>query len=406
MISFKRIKSATANLKKHFSTKLRKRILVLTVVATSAILILPISPLSTVTFAYELKVDNKTIGFVSGKEVLKDAKSIVKAEMADVEIKPEFSRTIVANTSLANADDISKRIIESENILSAYGIYVDNKCVSMSIDKTFLMNALENIKSNALKNTKADIAEFDKNVEIREVLALKSEIDFDLESIINKVNQNVKVKLGFVKNVKKVIKFKTIEQKDNSLYKGINSVEVNGSNGLKIQKTVTYYIEGKKTDKKVVKTKIAKQAVDRIVKVGTKKSPNTDKNGGIYVWPLEKGASCYISSGFGYRGGKLHKGIDIIADKGTAIVAAADGKVVRSSVFSTYGYCIDIMQTDGTLTRYAHCSKLIAKVGDNVKAGALIALVGCTGHSTANHLHFEVHPNNGGPVNPCDYVKK
>ncbi len=406
MISFNKIKSASANLKKNFNSKIRKRALILTVAIIAVVMILPITPFSTITFAYELKLNDETIGYVSGKDVLKDAKNIVKEAKADVEITPKYSRTIVANGSLDNADDISKRIIESKNVLTAYGIYADDKCVVLSYNKTVLMNALENIKSNTLKNKKADIAEFDKNVEIREVLSLKSDIDFNIESIINKASRDIKVKLGYIKNEKKFIKYKTVKEKDNSLYKGINTVETEGKNGLKIKKTVTYYIDNKRVKKKVIKTIIAEKAVDKIVKIGTKKAPNSDKNGGIYVWPLEKGASCYISSGFGYRGGKLHKGIDIIANKGTAIVAVADGKVVRSSVFSTYGYCIDIMQNDGTLTRYAHCSKLIAKLGDEVKAGALIALVGDTGHATANHLHFEVRPNGGDPVNPTDYVKK
>lgn len=406
MISFNKIKSATANLKNKFNSKFRKRILALTVVAIAAVLVLPITPFSTVTLAYEVKLNNETIGFVSGKEVLNQAKSIVKNKKADVVIKPQYSRTLVVNASLDNANDISNNIIQSENILSAYGIYANNKCIVMNYNKTVLMNALENVKSSALKSSKADIAEFDKSVEIKKVLGLKSDIDFEIKNIIKKVNKSVKVKLGFVKNEKKVIKFKTIKQKDNTLYKGLTSVEKEGQNGLKVKKTITYYIDGKKTQKVTVKSKTKKQTITKVVKVGTKKAPNSDKNGGIYVWPLEKGTSCYISSGFGYRSGRLHKGIDIIANRGTAIVAAADGKVVRSSVFYSYGNCIDIMQTDGTLTRYAHCSKLIAKVGDKVKAGTVIALVGCTGRSTANHLHFEVHPNGGAPVNPSDYVKK
>lgn len=93
-----------------------------------------------------------------------------------------------------------------------------------------------------------------------------------------------------------------------------------------------------------------------------------------------------------------HKGIDIGAEKGTAIYAAMDGVVTVSSSEGDYGKHIDIENED-VLTRYAHCSKLLVEEGDEVKKGDKIAEVGSTGNSTGPHLHFEIR-RDGRTIDP------
>lgn len=100
-----------------------------------------------------------------------------------------------------------------------------------------------------------------------------------------------------------------------------------------------------------------------------------------------------------------HKGMDIAAPYGTKIVAAADGKVTYSGWMGGYGNLIIITHENGIQTYYGHCSKLLAKVGDEVKAGNEIAKVGSTGFSTGNHLHFEIRKN-GSQINPQKYLYK
>lgn len=100
-----------------------------------------------------------------------------------------------------------------------------------------------------------------------------------------------------------------------------------------------------------------------------------------------------------------HKGMDIAAPYGTKIVAAADGKVTYSGSMGGYGNLIIITHENGIQTYYGHCSKLITKVGDEVKAGDEIARVGSTGFSTGNHLHFEIRKN-GTQINPQKYLYK
>lgn len=100
-----------------------------------------------------------------------------------------------------------------------------------------------------------------------------------------------------------------------------------------------------------------------------------------------------------------HSGLDISAPCGTTIVAAAKGKVTFSGVMGGYGNLIIITHENNIQTYYGHCSKLYAKVGDEVEAGDKIAAVGSTGYSTGNHLHFEIRKN-GSTLNPQKYLYK
>lgn len=103
-----------------------------------------------------------------------------------------------------------------------------------------------------------------------------------------------------------------------------------------------------------------------------------------------------LSSGYGHRihpihgVGKMHTGVDIAAPGGTPIYAASDGIVSFSGRRNGYGNTVELDHGYGYATLYAHASKLVVKSGDTVTRGQLIALVGSTGASTGNHLHFEV----------------
>ena len=95
--------------------------------------------------------------------------------------------------------------------------------------------------------------------------------------------------------------------------------------------------------------------------------------------------------------------MDFGASTGTPIMAAYDGEVVVSTYSSSAGNYIMINHGGGLSTVYMHCSKLIAKVGDTVKKGDVIGLVGSTGNSTGPHLHFSVRVN-GEYVDPAPYI--
>ncbi|QEY31751.1 M23 family metallopeptidase [Synechococcus sp. RSCCF101] len=115
-----------------------------------------------------------------------------------------------------------------------------------------------------------------------------------------------------------------------------------------------------------------------------------------WIWPT-KGV---FTSGYGWRWGRMHKGIDIANNVGTPIVAAQQGVVDYAGWASGYGYLVELRHPDGTLTRYAHNSKMLVRKGQIVAQGQRISLMGSTGRSTGPHLHFEVIPPGRGAINP------
>lgn len=120
---------------------------------------------------------------------------------------------------------------------------------------------------------------------------------------------------------------------------------------------------------------------------------------------LIKPVSGSVTSRFGSRWGKTHKGIDIGASKGTKIKASASGTVVTSKTGYNggYGNYMVISHGNGVETAYGHCNALYVKVGQKVSQGEVIGEVGNTGRSFGSHLHFEIRVN-GSAQNPQNYL--
>ncbi|MCT4581453.1 MAG: M23 family metallopeptidase [Flavobacteriales bacterium] len=127
------------------------------------------------------------------------------------------------------------------------------------------------------------------------------------------------------------------------------------------------------------------------------------------IQPISNKDLTRLASGFGMRMHpvhrilKMHTGLDFTASIGTNIYATGDGVVVRAdSEMSGYGKLVIIDHGFGYETRYAHCHEYKVKVGQKVKKGDVIALLGNTGVSTGPHVHYEVRKN-GNPVDPVHY---
>lgn len=123
------------------------------------------------------------------------------------------------------------------------------------------------------------------------------------------------------------------------------------------------------------------------------------------IWPTRG----WVTSGFGYRKSPFtglpekHEGLDIAARLGSEVRATADGKVIRAGRDNGYGNLVEIDHGYGVLSRYGHNSKNLVTVGDKVKRGQVIALIGSTGRSTGPHVHYEIVVN-GIPVSPRNYI--
>ena len=116
------------------------------------------------------------------------------------------------------------------------------------------------------------------------------------------------------------------------------------------------------------------------------------------IWPV----SGIVTSGYGWRWGRMHEGIDISAPTGTAVHAAASGTIIYAGGMGGYGTIIVIDHGNGLATAYAHLSSIWIG-GGSVSQGQSIGAVGCTGSCTGAHLHFEVRVN-GSAVDPMGYL--
>jgi murein DD-endopeptidase MepM/ murein hydrolase activator NlpD len=136
-------------------------------------------------------------------------------------------------------------------------------------------------------------------------------------------------------------------------------------------------------------------------------SPDPETYGGTpgavsasgFVWPV----AGPVTSGFGWRWGRMHEGIDIGAPTGTPIQAAAAGTVVLAGWLGGYGNLVVVDHGGGLATAYGHMSSIGTSVGQGVGQGQVLGYVGCTGHCFGPHLHFEVRVN-GYAVDPLGYL--
>jgi murein DD-endopeptidase MepM/ murein hydrolase activator NlpD len=127
-------------------------------------------------------------------------------------------------------------------------------------------------------------------------------------------------------------------------------------------------------------------------------SPSTVSASGL-IWPV----AGPVTSGFGWRWGRMHEGIDIGAPTGAPIVAAASGAVIYAGWMDGYGNLVVIDHGGGLATAYGHQSTIAVGVGQTVAQAQVIGYVGCTGHCFGPHLHFEVRVN-GVAVDPLGYL--
>ena len=118
----------------------------------------------------------------------------------------------------------------------------------------------------------------------------------------------------------------------------------------------------------------------------------------------------WLSSYFGNRTDPMtgrkafHSGMDFAGRPGSDIIAVASGVVVWSGRRHGYGHMVEIDHGNGYTTIYAHNKRNLVRVGDRVRKGDVIALMGASGRATGTHVHFEVL-RHGKPVNPLDYVR-
>ena len=194
---------------------------------------------------------------------------------------------------------------------------------------------------------------------------------------------------------------------DDTLAENKRQVSSPGKNGSKTAVYLIEYVDDTEVSRRLLSENIITQPVNQIEIQGTRPLTEEEKrtmSTGTYIYPNPGD----ISSKYSWRSWgsyyEFHKGIDIV-DTTTSDIVASDGGVViqARNKHDGYGNCVMIQHDDGTVTRYAHNSKVHVQEGQRVAQGELIATMGRTGQATGIHVHFEVLKN-GVAVNPMEYL--
>lgn len=122
-------------------------------------------------------------------------------------------------------------------------------------------------------------------------------------------------------------------------------------------------------------------------------------DGATVVFPT----SGRFTSGYGARWGATHEGIDIADPIGTPVLAVMDGEVISAGGANGFGKWVRLRHDDGSISVYGHVHTINVSVGQRVTAGEQIATIGNEGRSTGPHLHFEMRPGGGSPVDPVTW---
>ncbi len=417
------------------------------------------------TTAYNIHIGDESLGIVRDKNVLEEVLDDLKDDLRttyDIDVVLEddldLKRTHVFSSRLSDPDKIKDTIKEKISFMAkGYSLEIDGKLVGALKTKEEMEEVIKAIKlpyeEEAGKDAdvkevrlledvvveKKDIPLYkmtDKDhlikavreggtdiqthtVEVGETLWTIAKIyDTTMDDLIeanperdpDKLQIGDEVKLIKTKPLLTVatiadvtyeedIKYESEIEYNDNMYDNEKDVKVEGKPGKSkiIAKEVKH--NGRLISKEIVKEELLEKPVTELIVKGTKEVPKTRATGSLAMATRGR-----ISSRYGYRNGRMHKGLDIATKTGTPISAADGGRVVFAGWKGSYGNLVIIDHENGYTTKYAHCSKILVKSGQRVYKGQEIAKVGSTGRSTGPHLHIEVLKN-GRNVNPSEYLR-
>ena len=361
------------------------------------------------TFAYDINYKGQVIGTVSSKKMCVAAIRLATDEVsrdAKKEISsPKYSLVISFKNRLASKQDLKDAILQNtSSITYASLLKVDGKEVVYVTDEN-LEEYLKQYRDSFNIEGAESTSDFVEKIEVVTGY-FPTEKVWTVDDIKGIIAANVSVKTQATITSEVEIPFSTTKKSTSAKVLGYTQVVTAGVKGTRLSTDTVLFVNGVEVERTNITSEVIKEPVNQVVLVGTAKSSSSAKQkaeayASGFIFPLNKSSKWKVSSYYG--DGRNHKGIDICAPYKTEIYAVAAGTVTYSGYRSDYGYLVVIDHGNGISTAYAHASVLAVKVGERVSAGETIALVGSTGNSTGNHLHFEVRKGTTR-LNPAPYI--
>jgi murein DD-endopeptidase MepM/ murein hydrolase activator NlpD len=392
--------------------KMKIGVMLITLIITATIMYFNVYRFS----GYRVSIGSDTITFVkSEKEFNKTYKEFqeeINDKYTSVVIKKDFTLNKVKVEDISmflSGDDLEKVLLNKFNIVvDAFLMKSDIRKIAYVLNENEGNDILDYVKNyysektnlNSITKieienkisyepTKVRVGELHEKIEI-----VKALVEYDNKS--KKPLMTVKIVGNVTKE--KIIYPTTIVKSSDKIMSGVNKIQREGKEGMKKVTSELVALNNNIVSEKVISSETITPVQNKEILAGTYKREIL----GFAVMATPSRGS--ISSSFGMRWGKMHKGIDIAANFGVTINTVLDGTVTYAAFEDGYGNVIKINHGGGKETIYGHCSAITVKKGEVVKKGDKIGEVGSTGNSTGPHLHFEVRQD-GEPINPQQYIK-
>ncbi len=416
--------------------------------------------ITTSTHSLEVTCNGKVLGYIEDESVYNDALFLLRQRMLSSSedyrstFTPSYTVATVSKSMNMSAETLCEAILaDSQNVDNAYGLYINGELCAAAKSYGDIQFIMQTFLDQYKTGTPGESVSFTGETEIisglfasdkivssqdfaKTISTKRTETQFytvndgdTAQSIANVANMSYdrlmelnksltdtpeagtsvllekELPVLSVQNVRTVtvqeaIPFSKKTVKDDKQYTSYSKCVTKGQNGVREVMQQITEVNGVQVSCEVLSSTVVKAPVDAVYVVGTKKGSKVGT--GSFTWPVPGVRS--ISSPYGYRWGRLHRGIDISTSGiyGRTVVAADSGTVTVKNSAGGYGLHIIITHGNSYSTCYAHLSAVSVKSGQVVAKGQAIGKVGNSGHSTGPHLHFEIRKNNVAN-NPMNY---
>ncbi len=330
-----------------------------------------------------------------------NAADIIKAAAAKADslgVEEPVISTIAKLTfknDLTDVDEAIDRILsESPELCRGYVVSVNGTELFTALDKNTITAVLDDYINKYRINESARLSH---EIDIKEQIVRKDNVT-PTDSIIATLEKgNFLTVVNTVDtSEEQAVPFDVEEIPDDTMYMGDTAVDVPGADGVITTVAENVYSNGELLSTSILSCETTTEPVTQVTRVGT--IPRNALADG-FSYPV----SGHLSSGFGPRWGKTHRGIDLAVATGTPVGAGAAGTVITAKYNSSYGNYVQIDHGYGIVTTYAHLDSYIVSVGQTVNRGEVIGYSGSTGNSTGPHVHFEVIID-GEYTDPLNYL--
>lgn len=343
-------------------------------------------------FGFDIYLGNHYIGTTKGYV---QAAEII--ENLSCGYTPEFYLKIIPKDGYSSKEMLEiNMLIATGKAGRAVQCILNNGAVFFAKDTGELNIAIDGYTSGYTKYGEAQV---DVAIKKYDAVAFTQDILDSKEIITFLTKNNADVKTVELVSKEVELPYETQHIEDGTKPEGTVIVDNPGKNGTEIQEIKIYKTNGETTHQEIINRKTVVPAVARVEISGTRKTIS-GQGTGSFIAPVK----APVTSSFGSRWGRQHKGTDFGAETGDNIVAADSGTVSFSGWQDGFGNLIIIDHKNGYETYYAHCSELYVSKGCLLNSGDLIASVGNTGNSTGPHLHFEIRYK-GEAVDAMSYIQ-